>query len=85
MRGKLVTIGGCLFVFIMTIIIVVGSADAKTENKKGGKLLGNNPEPASCVLFALGVSTLFSLRYLRNRMVSKELNDQHNNSNNLNS
>lgn len=77
MRKTLTTIGGCLFAFILSAMIIIDSADAVSGS--GGPLQGrpkHAPEPISCVLFAAGGGTLVGLRYLRNRRKSKELNSQ---------
>lgn len=66
MRKILVTICGCLCVVAITIITIVGRADAKTGGEKGGKPFNHRPKPVDCILFVVGGGTLFSVRYLRN-------------------
>ncbi|MCF6155173.1 MAG: hypothetical protein E3K36_07955 [Candidatus Brocadia sp.] len=80
MRKTLTTIGGCLFAFILSAMIIIDSADAGSGS--GGRHRGrpkHAPEPISFVLFAAGGGTLVGLRYLRNRRRSKELNSQDSN------
>lgn len=81
MRKRLITIGGCLFAFILSAIMVVDSADAKSGSGSRGKPPKHAPEPISCILFAAGGGTMMGLRYLRNRRKSKESIHRHNDSN----
>lgn len=76
MRKTLTTIGGCLFAFILSAIIVIDSADAQSGSGRHRGRLKHAPEPISCVLFAAGGGTLVGLRYLRNRRKLKESNSQ---------
>ena len=80
MRKRLITIGGCLFAFILSAIMVIDSADAGSGSGKRKNPPKAAPEPISCVLFAAGGGTLMGLRYLRNRRKSKEPIHQHNDS-----
>lgn len=72
MKKRLVMIIGGLFVFTISTILVIGSADAETGRGRQGNPPKAVPEPISCVLFAAGGGTLVGLRYLRNRRKSKE-------------
>lgn len=77
MKKRLITFAGCLFALVLSTILVIGSADAKSG---GGKRVGPPkaaPEPISCVLFAAGGGTLVGLRYLKKKWKSKEEIHEH--------
>lgn len=83
MKKRLIAIGGCLFALVMSTMLVIGSADAKTGSGRRGGAPQSAPEPISCVLFAAGGGTLVGLRYLRNRRKSRQSNDQHDGTKNV--
>lgn len=41
-------------VVAITIITIVGRADAKTGGEKGGRPFNHRPKPVDCILFVVG-------------------------------